>query len=84
MMDKQPIKPFVRLEGHNCHVSSGIHDYLTFGTGKLDDHGFWEIPCFECAREHEKQFPKCGPCWPHTPEQLEEMGFNEPVSVDSE
>lgn len=74
----EPIKPFIRLEGHTCRISSGIHDCLTFGKGHLDRNGFWEIPCYECAREHEKQFPKCGPCWPHTLEQLEEMGFRGP------
>jgi hypothetical protein len=71
------IKPFVRPEGHTCHVSTGIHDFLTFGTGHLDDNGFWEHPCAECARAHEKQFPQCGPCWPHTEVQLIAMGFQE-------
>ncbi len=78
MVTAEAIKPFVRPEGHNCHVSSGIHDCLTFGTGNLDANGFWENPCHECAREHEKQFPECGPCWPHTEQQLQEMGFREP------
>lgn len=72
----EPIAPFVRLEGHeDCRVSSGIHDCLTFGRGRLDDNGFWEEPCWECARAHEQQFPECGPCWPHTEEQIEKMGL---------
>lgn len=80
----QPIKPFVRPEGHeNCRISSGIHDYLTFGTGELSFSGFWENPCYECAREHERQFPECGFCWPHTSEQLEGMGLND-VPIDAE
>lgn len=70
------IAPFVRPVGHeHCKVSSGIHDCLTFGSGDLSDCGFWEHPCWECAREHERQFPECGHCWPHTPEQLEAMGL---------
>jgi hypothetical protein len=70
------IKPFVRPDGHEgCKVSMGIHECLTFGTGKLSDSGFWEYPCWECAREHERQFPECGPCWPHTEAQLEVMGL---------
>lgn len=73
MAIEQPIKPFVRPEGHTCSVSTGIHDCLTFGTGELCDNGFWEDPCWECAREHEKQFPKCGPCWPHTESQRREL-----------
>jgi hypothetical protein len=28
-----------------CRVSTGIDDYLTFGTGALDDWGFYEFPC---------------------------------------
>ncbi len=68
------MKKFIRPEGHTCKVSTGIHDLLTFGTGKLDDNGFWENPCFECARAHEEQFPG-EPCWPHTDEDLRAMGF---------
>ncbi len=68
-------KMFVKPEGHTCHISTGIHDCLTFGTGKLDGHGFWEHPCYACARAHEDQFPEDGPCWPHTEQQLREMGL---------
>jgi hypothetical protein len=67
---------FIRPAGHNyCHVSTGIHGCLTFGSGRLSEHGFWEKPCWDCARAHERQFPDAGPCWPHTTVQLEEMGF---------
>lgn len=38
-----------------CDCSSGIHDELTFGRGKLDEWGFWEKPCLECARWHEQK-----------------------------
>jgi len=72
--DIQPFKTFVRPEGHNtCSISTGIHDHLTIGSGKLDDNGFWSIPCPVCARAHEEQFPECGECWPHREEQLKEM-----------
>jgi len=47
MVNEQPLKPFERPEGHDCHVSSGVHDCLTFGTGELDDNGFWENPCWD-------------------------------------
>jgi hypothetical protein len=69
------MKKFVRPEGHDCGISSNVFDILTFGTGKLDPDGFWEHGCYECARAWEAQFPKDGPCWPHTDEQLKEMGF---------
>ena len=38
-----------------CRTSTGIHDGLTFGSGKLDDYGFWEHPCRICA-EHWDQY----------------------------
>lgn len=52
-----------------CRASSNIADVLTFGRGRLDDLGFWEIPCYHCARKHEREHPEHGECWPHTPEQ---------------
>jgi hypothetical protein len=68
-------RTFARPEGHQCQISTGIHDCLTFGTGGLDGNGFWAVPCFECARAHEVQHPEDGPCWPHTEQQLKAMGF---------
>jgi hypothetical protein len=56
-----------------CGCSTGIHDALTFGRGELDGSGFWEFPCWECAREHERLHPDAGPCWPHTDEDLDAM-----------
>lgn len=49
----------------NCSVSTGIHDGLTFGKGELSSNGFWEFPCFECARHAEirDQEPE-GTYWP--------------------
>jgi len=47
-----------------CHVSSFIdEETLTFGSGKLDEHGCWEYPCVICAayiQEHpwKKVWPK--------------------------
>lgn len=44
-----------------CCRPSGIHDdgrhslsSLTFGRGELDDLGYWEIPCYVCTRDFEK------------------------------
>jgi len=69
-------KRFIRPPGHEkCSVSTGIHDCLTFGRGKLCDSGFWLEPCAECARAYEQQFPEEGPCWPHTDDDLRAMGF---------
>ncbi len=49
---------------HDCGVSSGIHEGLTFGRGELDTLGFWAVPCDTCARDHERECPEAGPCWP--------------------
>ncbi len=45
-------------------VSTGICGSTTFGHGKLDDYGYWKIPCAEKARELEKSNPEFGKCWP--------------------
>jgi hypothetical protein len=50
----------------------GIHEGLTFGRGRLDDFGYWSIPCAICARAHEKAYPESTPCWP-----FEGQVFNE-------
>ena len=57
-----------RASGHEgCSTSTGICGCLTFGRGFLDRNGYWEIPCYECAREWEKNHPEMGPCWPQFP-----------------
>jgi hypothetical protein len=69
----------MKITDHSqCGASSGIHDCYTFGQGELDFNGFWEFPCWECARQAEKENPNFGPCWPHTDEQLVELGFKTP------
>jgi len=60
------MKKFQRPDGHNCNVSSTISEDLSFGNGELDDNGFWQYGCYECARAHEKQFPESGKCWPYS------------------
>ena len=32
-----------------CGCSTGVHEGLTFGSGRLTSHGFWEYPCRPCA-----------------------------------
>lgn len=76
-------KVFIRPQGHRCLISTGIHDCLTFGTGKLDTNGFWEHPCGLCARAHEKQFPEGDPCWPHKKATLKNRIYFRGVIVKS-
>lgn len=40
-----------------CSTSTGITDDLTFGSGRLTTHGFWEFPCKPCARAWEERNP---------------------------
>lgn len=40
---------------HKCCTSTGICESTTHGSGILDEHGYWQFPCFICAREYEKQ-----------------------------
>jgi len=37
----------------DCSASTGICGQMTFGRGKLDNNGYWEIPCEECAENYE-------------------------------
>lgn len=65
------------MMSHKCSVSTGIHDALTFGSGRLDDYGFWEKPCDECARKAEiRDSAEVGSYWPHTEEWLERNGLS--------
>lgn len=48
----------------DCSFSTGICGSLTAGSGELDYNGYWEHPCFECARKAEADMPWFGPCWP--------------------
>jgi hypothetical protein len=56
-----------------CAVSTTIADTLSFGSGHLDDYGFWEFPCRVCAaateardraRGLDKERPDLFPYWP--------------------
>ena len=58
-------------EDHSqCKWSSGIHEGLTVGQGKLDKFGYWERPCYFCARKAEEKDPKNGYIWPFSREYL--------------
>jgi hypothetical protein len=43
----------------DCGTSTSIDEVtLTFGGGNLDEHGFWEFPCIQCAEAFQKANPK--------------------------
>jgi hypothetical protein len=47
----------------DCGASIGIHGGVTFGSGELDGYGFWEKPCYVCARQWEALYPN-EKAWP--------------------
>lgn len=50
--------------GHfHCKVSTGICESVTFGSGKLDDLGYWEFPCLACAERYKAKNPDMA-VWP--------------------
>jgi len=52
-------------EDHSqCCWSSGVHEGLTVGQGELDSNGYWQRPCYYCAREREQDHPEEYPIWP--------------------
>ena len=62
-------------EDHSkCQWSTGIHDGLTVGQGELDNNGYFQRPCYHCARKEEKEHPKNYPVWPFSEEYLRKIG----------
>ena len=54
-----------------CGWSTGIHDGPTVGRGKLNEHGYWQFPCYLCAREAEREHDWKN-VWPWSDEYLVE------------
>jgi len=48
-----------------CGASTNIAGDASFGSGELDDFGFWEKPCSVCARAWEKLYPE-EKAWPYS------------------
>lgn len=57
-------KPLPACGNKECGISTGIGELLTFGSGELDDYGFWEKPCEPCASTWKTEYPEDA-CWPH-------------------
>ena len=58
----------------DCCASSNIAGHASFGSGELDDYGFWEKSCFICARSYETATRKTA--WPYTDEYIATMGID--------
>lgn len=46
-----------RCANKDCKISTGICGSLTFGSGELDDLGYWQKPCKNCAAAWKNEFP---------------------------
>jgi len=55
-----------------CCASTGICEATTFGRGECDHHGYWQFPCYYCARKFEIDHPEFGECWPYSDETLKQ------------
>jgi len=52
-----------RVNDHSkCYASSVICGQITFGRGRLDNNGYWEIPCRECAERFAETNPEYDVC----------------------
>jgi len=58
------IIPMAKCNNPHCSTSTGISGHLTFGSGKLDQYGYWSKPCRNCAEDFEFQYPWMGTCHP--------------------
>ena len=59
------VDDFVNPNHQGCKFSHDLNDVLTVGQGHLDDYGYWEFPCVDCAIEHQEKHPEDGPVWPN-------------------
>jgi hypothetical protein len=55
---------------------------MTFGSGDLSEHGYWEKPCALCARAAELKSPDQAPCWPY-PTDRDELARLEKLGADA-
>jgi hypothetical protein len=67
-----------------CSSSTGIHgdeshplSGMTFGSGRLDQYGYWEFPCLTCARAFEKLHPDSGEAWPYADMDLQSYKYDD-------
>lgn len=55
-----------------CCASSTIARQISFGSGHLDKHGFWEHPCWTCAQVWKRENPEDA-VWPESAEHVEQL-----------
>jgi hypothetical protein len=71
-----------------CSVSSTIGDNLSFGSGRLSQHGFWEFPCAPCARAFEEKNPdmvkQYGESWPFKDQDIAKMSADLTQEINEE
>lgn len=47
-----------------CGVASGPDDSYSFGSGDLDENGFWSKPCFVCSKRWYDKWTET--TWPYS------------------
>jgi len=55
-----------------CCASTNIAGHASFGSGELDDYGFWEKPCGICARKYEALTGEIA--WPYAKDSPQKGG----------
>lgn len=43
------------MDHSKCGISMTICERFSLGQGNLDEFGYWEIPCEECAKEFREE-----------------------------
>lgn len=77
-------RPLPACGNVDCGVSTGIHEGLTFGYGRITFCGFWEFPCAPCARAYELKNPKERECWPFVGQDVAELTKDIQLSLAEE
>lgn len=57
-----------------CGVSRSSTDQLTFGSGRLSLHGYWQFPCRKCAEDFKMWNPEMAAAhgvWPSNEEEAQ-------------
>lgn len=55
-----------QLRECGCMSSGGICGAVTVGKGELSNSGYWENPCWRCARAWDVVNPQYAPHWPYS------------------
>ena len=76
-----PVSGTGKACGHpSCSSSSALDERLTFGRGRLDEHGYWSRPCRPCAEQWDQERPALVEEW--KPRLMAENGLTTDEQFD--